>query len=206
MQKIVYGVLARVFAVVLVLVGIGAVFGGNFAHGYVTDQLSQEKIEMPSEGGIDALESKESQDKLRPWIGQQLTTGPQAEAFANDYIWAHMMSSSGGKTYEEISGEYTGAQRSMDPEEFAASEDMQKLGALRQTLFMGDTLRGVLLNAYGWWLVGTIAMWVGGAAIAGGVVLGVVGFGPLRTKKGADVSKAGVTESSGGALGGRWAS
>lgn len=41
MQKIVYGVLARVFAVVLVLVGIGAVFGGNFAHGYVTDQLSQ---------------------------------------------------------------------------------------------------------------------------------------------------------------------
>ena len=190
MQKIVYGVLARVFAIVLVLVGAGAIVGGNFAHGYVTDQLSQEKIDMPSEGGIEGLESKESQDKLRPWIGQQLTTGPQAEAFANDYIWAHMMSSSGGKTYEEISGEYTGAQRSMDPEEFAASEDMQKLGALRQTLFMGDTLRGVLLNAYGWWLVGTIAMWVGGAAIAGGVVLGVVGFGPLRTKKGADVSKA----------------
>ena len=49
MQKIVYGVLARVFAVVLLLVGIGAIVGGNFAHSYVSDQLSQEKIEMPSE-------------------------------------------------------------------------------------------------------------------------------------------------------------
>ena len=190
MQKIVYGVLAGVFAIVLVLVGAGAIVGGNFAHGYVTDQLSQEKIDMPSEGGIEGLESKESQDKLRPWIGQQLTTGPQAEAFANDYIWAHMMSSSDGKTYEEVSGEYNGAMRSMDPEEFAASEEMQQLGQLRQSLFMGDTLRGMLLNAYGWWLVGTIAMWVGGAAIAAGVVLGVIGFGPLRSKKVTEVSKA----------------
>ena len=190
MQKIVYGVLARVFAVVLVLVGIGAVFGGNFAHGYVTDQLSQEKIEMPSEGGIDALESKESQDKLRPWIGQQLTTGPQAEAFANDYIWAHMMSSSDGKTYEEVSGEYNGAMRSMDPEEFAASEEMQQLGQLRQSLFMGDTLRGMLLNAYGWWLLGTIAIYVGIGVIVVGAVLAVVGFGPLRSKKTAGAQAA----------------
>lgn len=87
-----------------------------------------------------------------------------------------MMSSSGGKTYEEISGEYTGAQRSMDPEKVPHPKTCRSFGALRQTLFMGDTLRGVLLNAYGWWLVGTIAMWVGGAAIAGGVVLGVVGI------------------------------
>ncbi len=190
MQKIVYGVLARVFAVVLLLVGIGAIVGGNFAHSYVSDQLSQEKIEMPSEDGIAALESTESQDKLRPWIGEALSTGPQAEAFANDYIWAHMMSASGGKTYEEVSGEYTAAQRTMDADEFAKSEDMQKLGALRQTLFMGDSLRGMLLNAYGWWFVGTLATWIGYAAIAAGVVLGGVGYGPLRTKKDADVSKA----------------
>ncbi len=191
MQKIVYGAMARVFAVVLLLVGIAAIVGGNFAHGFVTDQLSQEKIEMPTEDGIGALESKESQDKLTPWIGEQLSTGPQAEAFANDYIWAHMMSSSGGKTYEEVSGEYTGAQRSMDPEEFAASEEMQALGQLRQTLFMGDTLRGMLLNAYGWWLVGSIAIWVGGGAIVVALVLGVLGFGPLRAKKvaAADASK-----------------
>ncbi len=190
MQKIVYGVMARVFAIVLLLVGVGAIVGGNFAHGFVTDQLSQEKIDMPTEAGIEALESQESQDKLRPWIGEQLTTGPQAEAFANDYIWAHMMSSSGGKTYEEISGEYTGAQRSMSPEEFAADEDMQALGQLRQTLFMGDTLRGMLLNAYGWWLVGTIAIWIGGGAIVVALILGVLGFGPLRAKKVATAAAA----------------
>ncbi|MFT0848151.1 hypothetical protein VR010_10400 [Actinomycetaceae bacterium L2_0104] len=190
MQKIVYGAMSRVFAVVLLLVGIGAIIGGNFAHGFVTDQLSQEKIDMPTEDGINALESTESQDKLRPYIGEQLTTGTQAEAFANDYIWSHMMSSSGGKTYEEISGEYTGAQRSMDPEEFAASEEMQELGALRQSLFMGDTLRGMLLNAYGWWLVGTIAIWVGVGAIAVAVILGILGFGPLRAKKTAAAATA----------------
>lgn len=188
MQKIVYGVLARVFAVVLLLVGIGAIVGGNYAHSFVTAQLSQEKIGMPTEDGINALESKDSQEKLRPWIGEQLTTGPQAEAFANDYIWAHMMASSGGKTYEEISGEYTAAQRTMEPEEFAASEEMQELGQLRQTLFMGDTLRGMLLNAYGWWLVGTIAIWIGGAAIVAALILGVLGFGPLRSKKEAAVA------------------
>lgn len=39
MQKVAYAAMAKVFAVVLLLVGAGAIFGGTYAHGFVTDQL-----------------------------------------------------------------------------------------------------------------------------------------------------------------------
>jgi hypothetical protein len=47
------------------------------------------------------------------------------------------------------------------------------------TLFKGETLRSILLNAYGWWTVATIALYVGWALIAAGLVLALmslVGF------------------------------
>lgn len=177
MSKQVYGALAKVFAVVLVVVGAAAVFGGNFAHGFITDQLTQEKISMPSEEGIANL-PQDSQDALRPYVGQELTTGPQAKVFADNYIWEHMQSMAGGKTYEEVSGEYMAA-RAQDPE----SDETKSLYDTRMTMFMGDTLRGTLLNAYGWWTVGSVALYVGIGAIVAGVVLAVLGWGVLRTRK-----------------------
>ncbi|MGO1590677.1 MAG: hypothetical protein ACTHW1_01255 [Ancrocorticia sp.] len=183
MTKTVYGVLSRVFSVVLILVGAAAIFGSNFAHSYVTEQLEQENLTMPSEEGVNALEDQESQDKLRPYIDEPMTTGNQAEAFANNYIWQHMMASSDGKGYQEVSGEFNAMAAELSDEEKATNEEFQALDGLRDSLFMGDTLRGMLLNAYGWWLVGTIALWVGIGAIVVGVILAGVGFGPLRAKK-----------------------
>lgn len=182
MQKAIYGAMSKVFAVVLVVIGAAAIVGGNFAHGFVTDQLAQEKISMPAQAGIDALEDQASKDILSKYIGQDLTTGPQAKAFADNYILQHMMASSGGKTYEEVSGEYT----KLSKDENADKDEVAKLGATRQTLFMGDTLRGMLLNAYGWWLVGSIALYVGIGAIVVGIILGILGWGVLRTKKNAE--------------------
>lgn len=193
MQKTVYGVLCRVFSIILIVVGAAAIFGGNFAHGYVTDQLSQEGLTMPNEDGVNALEDQASQDKLRPYIDEPMTTGPQAEAFANNYIWEHMMASSGGKGYQEISGEYNALKAEIPEAEQADNQELQDLGALRESLFMGDSLRGMLLNAYGWWLLGSIAFYVGIGVIVVGVVLAGVGFGPLRSKKNSNVS-AGVKE------------
>ena len=56
----------------------------------------------------------------------------------------------------------------------------QDLGQLRQTLFMGTTLRGMLLNAYAFATLGTIAMWAAIAAFIGSAVLFVLGFLGLR--------------------------
>ena len=101
-----------------------------------------------------------------------------------------MMASSGGKGYQEISGEYMEMAATLSDEEKATNEDFQALSSLRQTLFMGDTLRGMLLNAYGWWLLGTIAIYVGIGVIVVGAVLAGVGFGPLRSKKTAGAQAA----------------
>ena len=100
--------LTKVLAVVFLVLGLGCLYGGNYAHGYVSDQLRQEKISMPTQKGIDALKDDAAASALKPYIGQEMTTGPQAQAFANNYLWHHMMASSQGKTYEEVSGEFMG--------------------------------------------------------------------------------------------------
>ena len=46
-------------------------------------------------------------------------------------------------------------------------------------LFKGETLRSILLNAYGWWTVATIALWAGVVMIVAGIammVLAILGF------------------------------
>ncbi len=106
MSKAIYSALAKVFAAVLIAAGAAAIAGGKIAHSTVSEQLAQERIDMPSKGGVDALKDKESKEALRPYVGQRLTTGPQAKAFADHYIRQHMLEASGGKAFEEVSGQY----------------------------------------------------------------------------------------------------
>ena len=75
MSKAIYSALAKVLAAVLVAAGAAAIVGGKIAHSTVSEQLAQERIDMPSKGGIEALKDKESKEELRPYIGQRLTTG-----------------------------------------------------------------------------------------------------------------------------------
>ena len=164
-------------AVVLAVAGGLLIWAHSFVQTNVTSQLSQERITMPDAAGISKLANKADQDALKPFIGQELTNGDQAKAFADHYILAHMNAASGGKTYEEVSGEYT-AKNAADPK-FASSPDGQKLGGLRQTLFMGDTLRGLLLNSYAFWTMGKIALIAAVAAFVSAglmLVLSILGF------------------------------
>lgn len=133
---------------------------------------------MPTQEGIDKLKDQKSREILTQWIGQDLTTGPQAKAYADNYIWQHMLASADGKTFQEMGTVINEAKK-----KGASEEEIAKLQKIRDSLFQGDTLRGILLSAYGWWLVGSIAMWAGiGMAILG-VVLAVLGFGVMRTKR-----------------------
>jgi hypothetical protein len=176
MMRVVYQAMSRTFAVVLLVVGVGLLIGGSYAHSYVSDQLSQEKITMPSG---DSLKTADMQKYLSPYAGQQMTTGPQAQAFANHYIHAHMNAASDNKTYEEVSGEYIACSSN---DATKTSDSCVALGQLRQTLFMGDSLRGMLLTAYAWWLVGTIAIWAGVAALVLAVVLAGLGWFVLKPR------------------------
>ncbi len=58
-----------------------------------------------------------------------------------------------GKTYSETSA--AARQEGLDPK---VAADLQ---AKADTLFKGETLRSILLNAYGWWTIATIALWAG---------------------------------------------
>lgn len=146
-------------ALVVVLLGAGGLltWANVFIGDQVNDQLTMQGITMP-EG--EALSSVPEEDAaaLEEYAGSALDTGPEARAYADHYILAHMNASSDGRTYQQVSGEFL----ALD-DEAKASEEGQALGGLRQTLFMGNTLRGLLLYGYAFATIGTIA---GYAAIA----------------------------------------
>ena len=162
LDKLISGAGFLMVAVLLVAGGL-LTWAHVFINNEVHDQLSQQNITMPAKAD---LETKAQHDALDQYAGQPLTTGPQAKAYADYYIAVHMDAASGGKTYSEISGQYvtmTDAQK--------ASPEGQALGQLRQTLFMGDTLRGLLLYGYAFATMGTIALYAAIASFVGAGVL-----------------------------------
>lgn len=165
-------------AVVLLLAGGLLTYASTFISGQVYDQLSAQKITMPTKDAYGSL-PPENQAALAPYAGQLMTNGAQAQVFANYYIAAHLTAAGGGKTYEEISGEYIAMSKDANADQAA----LAKLGALRQTMFMGDTLRGMLLNAYAFGTMATVAMIAAVVAFVGAVALAVLGFLGLRHAK-----------------------
>lgn len=169
-------------AVVLLAAGALLAVASTFVTGQVTSQLSAQKVTMPTKEAYGSLDPAD-QAALEPYAGQPMTTGAQAEAFANHYIAAHLRAIGGGKTYEEISGEFI--KMTKDPN--ANAEEMAKLGQTRQTMFMGETLRSILLTAYAF---STMALIMGIAAIAAFVgsvvlfVLAILGFRHAKTATG----------------------
>ena len=161
-----------VVAGVLLVAGGLLVWASSFATQNVHDQLASQAIKMPVAA---ALTTPTMKAELTQYAGQDLTTGAQAKAYADYYIQAHMDESSGGKTYSQVSGEYMAALKA-DP----TAQATQDLGQLRQTLFMGTTLRGMLLNAYAFATLGTIAMWAAIASFIGAAVMLALGILGLR--------------------------
>ena len=155
-----------VIALVLLAAGGLLTWASSYVDTQVGDQLAMQDITMPAK---DALETPAQHKALDQYAGQKMTTGDQAKAFADHYILVHMNAASGGRTYEDVSGEFI-AKTSADPE-FAASEEGQQMAQLRQTLFMGNTLRGLLLNAYAFGTMGEIAGYAAIASFGGAAVL-----------------------------------
>jgi hypothetical protein len=147
-----------VVAVVLLVAGGLLMWGYTFSNGYVHDQLAAQKIVFPP-AGSPALASAEIGPYLNQYAGQQLVTGPQAEAYANHFIAVHLKDIAGGKTYAQVSAAAL------------AQPTNAALKAQAQTLFQGETLRGLLLSAYGFWTFGQIALY---ASISAFVLAGVM--------------------------------
>ncbi len=153
-------------AATLVLLAVGGLawYGYTFATGMVTDQLSAQHIYFPEKDSkaFAALDATDQQ-AIKPYVGQQLTTGDQAKVYADNFIAAHLRAMANGKTYAEISTE--SMQHPTD----------QKLAGLKATLFQGETLRGMLLGSgYAFWTFGMIAKYAALAAFAGAIVMALL--------------------------------
>ena len=152
-------------AVVLLIAGGLLTWANMFIGDQVKDQLTMQDITMPEGEALASLPEADA-SALEKYAGSALDSGPEAKAYADHYILAHMNAASDNRTYQQVSSEFL----ALD-DEAKASEEGQALGGLRQTLFMGNTLRGLLLYGYAFATIGTIAGYAALAAFVGAFVL-----------------------------------
>ncbi|HSX00762.1 MAG TPA: hypothetical protein VLF67_00850 [Candidatus Saccharimonas sp.] len=139
----------------------GALFWTHmFIHSQVVNQLGAQKIYFPEAGsaGITSLPAADAA-AVGQYAGQQLMTGAQAEVFADHFIAVHLSKIGGGKTYAQLS------------EASLANPTDTKLAGQVQTMFRGETLRGMLLNAYAFDTMAVVARYAAWGALAAGALL-----------------------------------
>ena len=161
----------------LLVMGVVLTGNANFAKNYTHDQLAQQQITFRA---ADKLTDDEKQAAcLVQYAGQQLTTGAQAECYANEFIARHVKATAEGRTYSTQGDFITGLKAELTAAQKASPADEAKIAdlnsritaatAARETLFKGETLRGLLLTSYGFSVFGvkgadaaTVAYLVGG--------------------------------------------
>jgi hypothetical protein len=170
--------------VVLLVAAVLLTWGNRFADDYVGDELSSQNITFPSAEEL----SGQGRDDLVKYADQPLDTGKEAEAYAS-FIDGHLQDIADGATYADLgaveSAARADAQTAVDTGQPQARIDelegtADAITAQRDSLFRGETLRGLLLSAYAWSTVGTIAgiaaiaAYIAAALLAVLVALGVV--------------------------------
>ena len=153
---------------VLLLIFAGLLnFGAGFANDSVQTQLANQNIAFPAEAALPSA----TKDQLAKWAGKQVTTGEMARDYSDLFILEHMNAAATavlGKpaTYSEVSAAYMTAQR----DGVTTPEQLQKIADLKETLFQGNTLRGMLLEAFACGTMGVIAGYAAIAALVGGIL------------------------------------
>lgn len=158
-----------VAAILLIAAGL-LYWAHNFVDDEVHSQLAAQKIFFPPKGS-EGLQDPQIKPYLDKYAGKQLVNGTQAQAYADHFIAVHLKGIGGGKTYAQLSTESL-----QNPDDTA-------LAGKVQTMFRGETLRGLLLNAYAFGKMAQIAMWAAVTALIGAVVMTVLaalGFAHAR--------------------------
>jgi hypothetical protein len=171
-----------VLTLVLLIAGGLLTWGHNFSSDYVTKELSSQHVSFPDAAGLQA----EGRSDLVQWAGHSVNTGDEAQAYAS-YIDGHLAKVAAGATYADLSAPQNAAKAAVTAA-IAAKQPQATIDALqanvttitsqRTTLFTGETLRGLLLSAYAWSMVGMIAGFAAiGAFVAAGIMAVLVGLG-----------------------------
>ena len=191
-SRIWVAVTSAVLAAVLLIAGGLALWGSAYVHNTVQGQLASQQIFFPP---ASAFAHPKAGGEIAPsmipsvsqYAGQQMPTGQQAEAYADHFIAVHIQEMGAGKTYSQLSAESI------------AQPNNAALATTVGTVFKGETLRSMLLNAYGWWKVSQIVYIVslalfGLGALAGLAAAYLLAFG-RRPRNAAPVTQPGDHES-----------
>jgi hypothetical protein len=164
-----------VLTVVLLVAGVFLMWGHNFAESNVHNQLAQQQIYFPTAAQLAHPDGKEitpsMQKTLGQYAGEQVLTGQQAKAYADNFIAVHLYNMPYHGVYSQVSGAAI------------ANPNNAQLKSLEATVFQGTTLRGLLLEAYGFSMFGTIALIAAIASFALAAIMAVLtglGFWHLR--------------------------
>lgn len=176
--------LGVVATAVLVVAGGLLSWGAGFSDDYVTGELESQNIVFPTAEELEA----EGRDDLMKFAGQDLRTGEQAEAYAS-YIDGHLEGIAGGLTYAELGGPEREAKGAVTAaveagESEATIAELQAeadaVAGQRNSLFKGETLRGLLLTAFAWSTVGQIAGYAAIGAFVAAAVMAILVLLGLR--------------------------
>jgi hypothetical protein len=167
------------FVLAAILLGAGGLllWGSTYTHNMVHNQLAAQQIYFPPKAAFaHAKAGTEITPSMIPsvsqYAGQQLVTGQQAQSYADNFIAVHIANMTGGKTYAQLSAAAL------------AQPNNTKLAGEVATVFKGETLRAILLNAYGWWKVSQITYIAALAAFGlGGLTLIASLFGLTLGRK-----------------------
>jgi len=158
---IMFSVGGLLLAGLLLVMGVVLTSNANFAKNYTRNQLAQENITFKTAATLTAEEKQAP--CLVKYAGQVLTTGKQAECYANSFIGLHVKSIAApdlrhrGRLHHRLKAQLTDAQKA-NPQDAAKITDLNTqittATAARETLFKGETLRGLLLTSYGFSVFG----------------------------------------------------
>jgi hypothetical protein len=173
------GWVGTTLGIVLLAVGGLLLWGSAYIHNTVQSQLAAQQITFPPAA---AFAHPKAGTEITPgmipsvsqYAGQQLLTGQQAEAYADHFIAVHVTTMTGGKTYAQVSAEA-----------MAQPGNAQLQGTVA-TVFKGEALRSMLLNAYGWWKVSQITYIISLAMFGLGTFSflgGIFGFARIRRER-----------------------
>ncbi len=174
---VMFSVGGLIVAGLLLVMGVVLNSNANFAKNYTHDQLAAQQISFKAADKL--TDEEKAAPCLVKYAGQLLSSGAQAECYANHYIGLHVKSTAEGRTYASQGDFITGLKTELATAQKAAPPDQAKIAdlntkitaatAARETLFKGETLRGLLLTSYGFSVFGvkggqaaSVAFLVGG--------------------------------------------
>ena len=171
-----------VMTAVLAVAGALLTWGSNFADDYVGDELASQNIFFPDAASLE----EEGRDDLLQYADEQVTTGAEAEAYAS-FINGHLEGIADGATYADLGGPQGEARDALAAAQEAGEDEatiaelqgtVDEITGQRDSLFRGETLRGLLLSTFAWSTIGRIAGIAATVAfVAAGVMLVLVVLG-----------------------------